>query len=376
MCRRGESIYKRKDGRWEARYIHHYENGVAKYRYIYAHSYMEVKEKRLQELSQPDKVTVSNIKSIAKFGEISRLWLSEIRSNVKESTYTRYFRIVDHYLNPDLESIMIIKLDSKILRNYSVKLQTSGGKNGSRLSNKTVNDILCVLKSIFKLGKENGYPCADLSKIKMMKYTNNKPQILSYANLKLIEESILNSELFENDFRIKLGILLTLYTGLRIGELCGLRHSDIDMKERIVSISRTVQRISDLSSDALTKTTVMINKPKTESALRTIPIPTFLANLLSLYIENDDSYLLTGTDKFTEPHQFYMRYKTFMKRLGLQEYTFHSLRHSFATRCIDLGFDAKSLSEILGHSNVTTTLSLYVHPTLEQKRKLIERLKS
>lgn len=375
MSRRGESIYKRKDGRWEARFIHHYENGEAKYRSVYAHSYTEAKAKRFEEISQPECSHVTRVKYIAKFGEISMLWLRDIRSCVKESTYSRYYRIVEHYINPTFADIMLIKLDQQYIKSFSVRLKTSGGMNGTSLSDKTVSDILCVLKSIFRYGNDNGYPCEILTKMKMSAFSKSEPKIITNTKREMIETEIFESESICNDCRIKIGILLTLYTGIRIGELCGLRNSDIDLNENTVSIKRTVQRISDLSLHTTSKTKVIIDKPKTVSSIRTIPIPSFLANILTVYVSNPEFYLLTGTEEFYEPHRFYMRYKTFMKRLGLEEYTFHSLRHTFATRCIDNGFDAKSLSEILGHSNVSTTLSLYVHPTLEQKRKQMEKLK-
>jgi integrase len=156
--------------------------------------------------------------------------------------------------------------------------------------------------------------------------------------------------------------------------LCGLRYSDIDIENRCVTISRTVERIADLSIGATARTKVVIGEPKTQASARVIPLPSFLVGILEENATDPSYYLLTGTEKYTEPHQFYMRYKTFMRRLGLEQYTFHALRHTFATRCIDNGFDAKALSEILGHSNVSTTLSLYVHPTLEQKRRQMERL--
>ena len=154
-----------------------------------------------------------------------------------------------------------------------------------------------------------------------------------------------------------------------------MRHGDIDLDNQVVSISRTVERIADLDVTTKTKTKIIVSEPKTDSSVRIIPLPSFLVEYLRSFDMTPDCYLLTGTTKYTEPHQYYLRYKTFMRKLGLENYTFHALRHTFATRCMDNGFDPKSLSEILGHANVSTTLALYVHPTLEQKRRQMELLK-
>lgn len=375
MSRRGESIYKRKDGRWEARYIHHYENGKAKYRYLYAKSYTEVRNKRLAEWQAPSKILLSTEKSSANFKELSISWLEHIRSRVKESTYTRYHRCVYAYIHPHLSNQMVCMLDEVQIRNITNQLKSSGGKGGAPLSAKTVSDILCIIKSIFKYGREHGYLCANLDQIKSVQVPKIGFGIITSKECTMIERMIMTSETNERDSRVKLGILFSLYTGVRIGELCGLTHRDIDLHNQTVTISRTVERITNLDEHASTKTKLIISAPKTGSSMRIIPLPSFLVDYLSTFAAKPDWYLLTGTTKYTEPHQFYLRYKTFMRKLNLERYTFHALRHTFATRCIDIGFDPKSLAEILGHAHVSTTLSLYVHPTLEQKRRQMERLK-
>ena len=324
-------------------------------------------------MAHPDIVIVSKTKEVALFCELSCLWLSEVRHSVKESTFTRYHRIVHKHLNPLLQDKMIAKIDNNSIKTLYVS-QLQGGGNRASLSPKTTNDILCVLKSIFKYGRQLGYPCTDLSQIKSISAVKSPTQILPEVTRKTVEQTILDSEVTASDGRVKLGILFVLYTGLRIGELCGLKHENIDLENRCVTVTATVERIENLDVNATTKTKVIISEPKTESSARMIPIPSLLLDYLKSFLTDADCYLLTGTKKYTEPHQFYLRYKTFMRRLGLEEYTFHALRHTFATRCIDNGFDAKTLSEILGHANVATTLSLYVHPTLEQKRRQMEKL--
>ena len=171
-----------------------------------------------------------------------------------------------------------------------------------------------------------------------------------------------------------LGILFALFSGVRIGELCGIRWEDINFQLQTVTIKRTIERIANTDKAAQAKTKVIINTPKTESSYRVIPLQKFLVDVLQKNEKPGNCYLLTGTPKYTEPHQYYVRYKRFLKRNNLGEYTFHCLIHTFATRCVEAGFDIKSLSEILGHSSVTTTMAIYIHPTLEQKRVQMEKI--
>ncbi len=367
MSRRGEGIYKRKDGRWEARYIHHYENGKARYRYLYAGTYAEVKAKRLAELAA--KPAASGTAVSKTFQDLSAEWLRSIQNEVKESTYTRYERSVRIYLLPLLGQQNMKLLRTNHLQEISKMLLKAGGRNGVPLSPKTTSDILCVLKAILKFANQHGYISIDTSSIPFPKKRRSQAEILPEAYRLKIE-----NQLWDSGETVSLGILFALYTGVRIGELCGLRWGDIDFITGVVQIARTVQRIPDLTPDAENKTKVIVSEPKTVSSLRTIPLPQALLAHLKQYSTDKACYILTGTIHHTEPHQFYLRYKTFLRHAGVPEYTFHALRHTFATRCVAHGFDTKSLSEILGHANVGTTLSLYVHPTMEQKRNQMERL--
>lgn len=369
MARKGENIFRRKDGRWEARYIHHYENGKAKYRYLYGDSYTEVKEKRMEELAQPQHAELPATKRHATVETIAGLWLTDTKIAVRESTYTRYHRIVTKYLLPHLGDVPLCRLELKTINGLTERLLTEGGIRQRSLSPKTVTDILCVLKSIFKYGRENGYPVPSLKGLKYPPRVSKGIKIFSDESRIKMENQLMGS----GDLTC-LGIVVTLFTGIRIGELCGLRWGDIDFTVSSVSISRTVIRIADLEPGKHRKTKVMISEPKTGSSVRTIPLPSFLLSYLEDRKADDDCYLLTGEQYYMEPHQYYMQYKRYLEESGMANHTFHELRHTFATRCVELGFDAKSLSEILGHSSITTTLSVYVHPTLQQKKQQMERL--
>ncbi|MDD6034582.1 MAG: tyrosine-type recombinase/integrase [Lachnospiraceae bacterium] len=369
MSRTGENIFRRKDGRWEARYIHHYEAGKAKYRYLYGATYEEVKEKRDMErakLKQQESLVTNDNE---KFLYLANLWLLDRKMNVKESTYTRYHRIVSKYLAPQLGECHVTKLDSKTVSDLTVFLLEKGGTLGEGLSPKTVTDILCVLKAILRYGYENGVSCQVIGKIRYPQRKKRVVKTLEDEKRIKMEQCLLSSE-----DTVSLGILLSLFTGIRIGELCGLRWSDIDFANSTLNICRTVERIADLNPHTPNRTKVIIGEPKTESSVRTIPLPAFLAKHLEKHRCSGDCYILTGTTHPTEPHQYYVRYRKYLIKNAIGSYSFHTLRHTFATRCVEMGFDTKSLSEILGHSGITTTLSVYVHPSMQQKRAQMERL--
>ena len=362
MPRKGENIYKRKDGRWEARYIHHYEDGKAKYRSVYGSGYTEVKAKRQEELSKSDVLRVSAVKQSAELEEICTIWLNDRKPNVKESTFTRYVRAVNKYILPSFEHHKLIKICNSTVNSAFDKLKAD-------LSIKTVSDIRCIFKSIWNYGRENGYPCCELKFPKEKSKSVNRVCVLSPEILRKIETIIVK----RNDL-VSLGIVFTLFTGVRIGELCGLRWGDIDWNNGYVHIRRTVERIANIDGKTQGKTKVIVSEPKTENSFRTIPMPDCLIEYIKGFREKDDRYLLTATTKYTEPNTYYSRYKTFLRQNNLGDYTFHELRHTFATQCVDKGFDIKSLLEILGHADVSTTMNLYVHPTLQMKKRQMDML--
>ena len=178
----------------------------------------------------------------------------------------------------------------------------------------------------------------------------------------------------ENTDNTKLGVLLSYYTGLRIGELCGLKWEDIDFSAGTLSVRRTVQRITDRNHDRATR--LLIDTPKTRSSVRQLPLPSFLLNLLSKHRANSHNYLLSGTETVTEPRTIQYRFQALLKKSTFAVNQFHSLRHMFATNCIRLGFDVKTLSELLGHSSVETTLNRYTHSSMERKSACMNLLRA
>ena len=170
-----------------------------------------------------------------------------------------------------------------------------------------------------------------------------------------------------------IGILLCLFTGIRIGELCALRWEDISISERTIYIHQTMQRIQRKNDDK--KTIIHISTPKSQCSIRTIPIPDNLIEMIIQFSTLQSGYFLTENDsKFVEPRTLQNHFKKVLREIDITDKNFHSLRHTFATRCVELGFDVKSLSEILGHASVNITMNRYVHPSLELKRENMQRL--
>lgn len=369
MARKGENIFKRKDGRWEARVLEYHENGSKAYRSLYGKSYTEVKAKKEEYYGVTRRSAVPAAKKLTTFAYLSESWLNAIKGTIKESSYTRYYRNVHKYLVPAIGKHAISGINSTLVGRMKDEMLSCGGKRRKGLSEKTVSDIFSTLKMILLHASEQGYPAMNIAFLHNPRRKKKESAVIPRETVESLEETLLNSA--EN---ICLGILLTLHTGIRNGELCGLRWGDFNFRSSIVQIHRTVERIADLNPLTGRKTKIIISEPKTDTSRREIPIPNALCRYLKEYRGKDCHYLLTGTDKPSEPHTLYTRYKRFLKRNGFGEYTFHALRHTFATRGIESGFDAKSLSEILGHSDVTTTLRCYVHPSMEQKRKQMENL--
>lgn len=369
MARRGESIFKRKDGRWEARVIEYRGDGRRFYRSLYGKTYGEVKGKKERYIAFSHSTVLGETKSSPLFSEQSEHWLASVKNSVKESTYTRYYRTVHSYLLPLLGKYAVSRIDITIVNQLKETLLVGGGKRKNGLSEKSVADILSVLKLIINHTAAEGFEVMNTSLIRDPKQKKKDMQIIPHEQSKRLEDILLAST-----DPVSLGILLALHTGIRNGELCGLKWCDICFLTGTLHIRRTVERISDLDPLRKAKTKLIVGEPKTASSRRVVPLPTALCAYLKARCGNTDEYILTGTNKPSEPHTLYVRYSRFLRRNGFDSYTFHALRHTFATRGIESGFDAKSLSEILGHSDVTTTLKCYVHPSLEQKRRQMENL--
>lgn len=368
MPRKGENIYKRKDGRWEGRYRKGCIESKTVYGYIYGKSYAYVKQRLLEEKSKYLFKTNENEFKDDSFKNISKLWLDSCKNGCKESTQIKYKNMLEHYILPVLGSYYVSKIKSETVTTMCKELLLYGGREGRGLSSKTICDVISILRSVRKFAISEQYQVGfDVSDMKLRK---ERKELRIFDST---EQLILCDFLLKNLNLDHLGILLCLYTGIRIGELCALRWEDISLERKLIHVHRTMLRIQ--TDNEATKTKILITSPKSVCSIRTIPIQDNLVNILSEYKKSKDAYLLTGSaDHYVEPRTMQYRYKVVLKKCGIADANFHTLRHTFATRCVEAGFDVKSLSEILGHSSVNITLDRYVHPSMDLKRNNMNKL--
>lgn len=305
MSRRGENIYKRKDGRWEGRYIKKYGfNKKAVYGYVYGHSYTEVKSKLSDAKSGGDKKNTTNTNSKV-LAYYCAKWLDEEKKHLKPSTYAKYMNIVNNHLVPTVGQLMISDITTDTVKQFVEEKMTVGNlKTGKGLSTKSVKDIISVLHIVLIYAENKG------EKIRCnFKLLSIKSEISQNEYLSKNEQMILTQYLINDVNYTKLGILICLYTGLRIGEICALQFKDISINEKVLSVSKTMQRIQNFNNSD-EKTSIIITPPKSQKSVREIPIPDFLVAILKQYNNAPNAYLLTGkTDRFIEPRTLYNRFK-------------------------------------------------------------------
>ena len=528
MPRKGENIHKRKDGRWEARYIKGYDSaGKAIYGYTFGKSYLEVKRKRQENAvlplysllssavpaalptvsSLPAAVSAvgsplppitqivqisSNISNCYKvenyennvlmindradaasdnvdnaesrsplLADIALQWLESLVSIRKKSTVVKYAGQLKNYILPAFGDKHIAAVTTTDLMSFSRWLLNEGrkdGKNNGHLSPRTVVNILAEMKSIKKFAVMQGFEvkyateCVEVprqpalltnhqqridccgqgaeqegqSRKKVLTVEEQK-KLMNYLK-ETINDSMKDVKTDQKGWLSSFGIMLSLSTGIRLGELCALKWSDFSLEDNgefgEFRIQRTMQRlpVSQMPAVPTTsgllggnsgnktmdnavsgetgsksgkhnkKTAVEIGAPKSQCSIRTIPIPSsIMPYIRSAYeaahqsathnsngtggSEVGDAFLLTGSrERFTEPRTMENRFKTVLKKCGLRSINFHALRHSFATRAVELGFDVKTLSEILGHANVGITLDRYVHPSMRVKKENMDKM--
>lgn len=370
MPRKGENIYKRKDGRWEARYIKgRNDDGSIHYGYVYAKSYKEAKQKKSTiQSANTIKDNKKDLINANDFANWSEQWLSHKQNRIKISSYAKYSNLLSSYIIPFLGEKELETINSYAIEIWIDALISTGGNNGNGVSEKTASDAISVVKSILRYANQIN-PILKIQKIDVsIKHTASELHILSRD-----DQSILTKYIIENPNRKNLGILICLYSGIRIGELCALKMSDINIEQRYLYIHSTMQRIKNYEHEndtSKSKTQVIIISPKSKSSIRRIPIPANLVDIIKDFVSTkDDEFFLTGAlENFIEPRVIQYHFKKILKKCNIESTNFHSIRHTFATRCVELGFDIKTLSEILGHASVNITMNRYVHPSMDLKR--------
>lgn len=290
MSKKGENIYKRKDGRWEGRYVRVYgENGKTKYGYIYAATYREAKQKLEEKKCHGENLQVESAPNCnTRYSEILDAWLCSLCISVKESTYARYFRLIETHIRPFLGKYPICKISTQLIEGFIRNQLDSGrldGKGG--LSPKTVTDILTIIKSSMEYARYNGCDIiCDLRKLTIRK-NDKEMRVLTQT-----EQSALVNVLLTDTDRYKFGVLLSLYTGIRIGELCALRWEDISLPDSRLKVRKTMQRIQNTSIIAATKTKVVITEPKSQCSMRDIPLPRFIVEIAERFADSPNAFVL------------------------------------------------------------------------------------
>lgn len=305
------------------------------------------------------------LKKISKnicFEDMANEWSKIKKKEIKESTYCNYVYIIDRYLMPNFQKCKLRNFKDYNYENFIEEMS-------EEYAPKTIRDILNVLKAILKYaGEEYSYQI-NYEKIKLPKLEVKKLKVLSDKEKNKLEKYCNK----ENSLK-SIGILICLNTGLRIGEICALKWENIDFDERNIYVKKTLQRVYSRKNN---KTKVIIDKPKTACSIRSIPISNKLYNILQPLKKKykEDAFLLTGSnEKHIEPRNYQNIFKEILKRSKVKPYKFHILRHTFATDCVEVGMDIKSLSEILGHADVNITLNRYVHSSYKMKKKYLEKL--
>lgn len=359
MARKGLNIYRRKDGRWEGRYKNGFAaDGKTKYCSVYGKSYSAVREiiekKRVESRSGAECSCKSTV------GEIIDMWLEDVKNKVKASTLANYEMKLNKHILPYFSGIRYEKLTADDLNVFI------SHKTEEKLSAKYIADIVVLLKSAARFAQRRYGYVNRIDNVTLPK-SDKKPdnRLLSDTDRSKLKAALTSDPTCSN-----VGILLSAVTGIRIGELCALKWENIDLEKRILTVRQTVQRVMVKGGG----TRLTVTSPKSASSEREIPLPDFILPYLENIKADSGCYLLSGSNKIVEPRTMQYRFKSVLNRAGLPYVNFHALRHMFATSCIALGFDVKTLSEILGHSSVQITLNRYVHSSMERKQSCMKLL--
>ncbi len=358
MPRHGENIFKRKDGRWEGRYISSYnENGKAIYKSVYSKTYSDIRRKL--EVAKNNNSILQKSNMVNTFGDLLYYWLEFNSPKNKQTTQDKYEFLIEKHIAPALGMVKLSKISSAMINKFiDSKIKS--------LSNSYVRTMAIIMKSALELGIKERFIFMPNLDVHLPKQTKQELQVLSNTEQNLLEQYILNNLDFTT-----LGIYISLYAGLRIGEVCALRWSDIDFENRVIKVRSTVIRVKSANGKSYDE----IGPAKTDASIRDIPIYNKLfIPLLKMKKTSNSPFVISEKMGFVNKRTYEYRYHKVLKNAGVRDINYHAIRHSFATRCVECGVDIKSLSEFMGHSNVSVTLNTYVHSSIELKKMQIEKL--
>lgn len=379
MSRRGENIYKRKDGRWEGRYVRRVDtiSGEKFWGSVYSREYQDCK--RRLYLAQAEAVFIGEGGHEWPFGEWVESWLEERKATLNHSTYVTYRSQIRRHIKPGLGHWTLSQVTSDVIQRYiNEKLAAGRLDGGGGLSAATVQ----IQRHIISAAMEEA---------RRRRLVEEKPvaSIRKERDMEQVVPAYSMEEQFRLTTRLKelscknpnyLGPLLSLYTGLRVGELSALQWGDISFEEGLIRVRRTLQRIENVErAPGDPKTCIVLGPPKSPNAVRLLPLTREMMGLFRAYrdglpveCQSKDCFLFRSRGKCVEPRSFERYHERAAQTAGVPKLKFHALRHTFATRAIESGMDIKALSELLGHSNTQITLNIYVHSLLDHKRKAME----
>lgn len=383
------TIRQRQDGRWEGLYTVNYKR-----KSVYGKTQDEVRKKLNKVLNDIDNGIYIENTNIT-FGDWLDEWLEVYaKPAVKLSTYGSYEGYIRNHIKPEIGRIKLSALRADILQKF-INQKLKNGRcdkvkdiNTNKLvtrkgglSEKTIKNMYNMIHSALKQAYKNGLVNQNVSElINLPKQKRNEMRVLTLDEQKNLQSAVQNE-------RLGIGIILSLFTGIRLGELLGLKFEDIDFENKTITIRRTLNRLK-VFDNPTKKTDIIIGEPKTNKAKRTIPLQDFLIPLLKTHktrvlterlkvanlYENDSFVICNEFGKFVEPTTYQKFFKNMLKKAGIQDTNFHTLRHTFATRALENGFDVKVLADILGHADASTTLNKYAHALPDHKKTSMEKL--
>ncbi len=360
MSRRGENIYHRKDGRWEGRYwVGKRPDGTPIYKSVYGKRYNDVRRELLLRKAE---CCASQGKSgrTETFSERAAYYLEyKVRPCVKETTWASYRRLVNRHLNPAFGAMSIDQLETEELQRYFTW-------QSERLNQGTLRNVFSLLRSILNDAFQDG-------KVARRVWENIRLPRLRKKDIRVLtcEEQIVFEKIALQEGRWE--FILCLYTGLRLGELCALKWENVNWAEGSITVCHSLQRISHGGSSK-----VIVGSTKSASSNREIPLPSFLCNMLrDAYqdIRHESHYVVPGRDGgFCDMRTVQARLKKLTDALRLEGVHVHTLRHTYATRCLECGIGVETLSDLLGHSAANITLRYYAHSTRQHRFESVRSL--
>ena len=360
MARRGENIRKRKDGRWEGRYMSYDaydQRRVA--RSVYGKTYAEVKEKLAERKQNTKLLHRGNRGESPLFETAAEEWLFTVKRLKKYATYRKYRNTYEKHIRKALGGYPVSQLSGEMIREILECPESCA------LSESSLRSIACVINQILSYAEKHYHEIPASFSVRKLRMPHKPVEVLNYS-----EQARLFHFLYEEMDIYKAGIMICISTGLRLGEICALKWEDIDLEEKLLHVNRTVQRIA--VDGAASKTVLMEDVPKSVFSKREIPLSDEVVRLLFPYYGRG-CYVI-NQNRPAEPRTYQNRFYQYLKNAGIERKNFHILCHTFATNCVASGADVKSLSEILGHSDVKITLNRYIHPGMETKREHLNAL--